>query len=83
MSEIITNEAEGKKNLNFIEAMVEKDLAEGKNQKVRMADVFKPVSRPNRTDTCISVMPKRFAWTSGLPNAMAGFATCALTIPIR
>ena len=31
MSEIITNEAEGKKNLNFIEAMVEKDLAEGKN----------------------------------------------------
>ena len=31
MNEIITTEAEGKKNLNFIEAMVEKDLAEGKN----------------------------------------------------
>ena len=79
MSEIITNEAEGKKNLNFIEAMVEKDLAEGKNG----GRVQKPVSRPNRTDTCISVMPKRFAWTSELPNAMAGFVTCALTILIR
>lgn len=31
MSDIITNEEEGKKNLNFIEAAVEKDLAEGKN----------------------------------------------------
>lgn len=31
MSEIITNEAESKKSLNFIEAAVEKDLAEGKN----------------------------------------------------
>ncbi len=31
MSEINTNEAENKKSLNFIEAAVEKDLAEGKN----------------------------------------------------
>ena len=31
MSDIKTNEEEGKKSLNFIEAMVEKDLAEGKN----------------------------------------------------
>ena len=31
MSDINTNEEEGKKNLNFIEATVEKDLAEGKN----------------------------------------------------
>ena len=31
MSDINTNEEEGKKNLNFIEAVVEKDLAEGKN----------------------------------------------------
>ena len=31
MSDINTNEEEGKKSLNFIEAMVEKDLAEGKN----------------------------------------------------
>ena len=30
MSDINTNEEEGKKNLNFIEAAVEKDLAEGK-----------------------------------------------------
>ena len=30
-SDINTNEEEGKKNLNFIEAAVEKDLAEGKN----------------------------------------------------
>ena len=32
MSDIKTNEEEGKKSLNFIEAMVEKDLAEGKNK---------------------------------------------------
>ena len=31
MSDINTNEEEGKKNLNLIEAAVEKDLAEGKN----------------------------------------------------
>ena len=31
LSDINTNEEEGKKNLNFIEAAVEKDLAEGKN----------------------------------------------------
>lgn len=31
MSDINTNEEEGKKNLNFIEAAVEKDLVEGKN----------------------------------------------------
>lgn len=31
MSDIRTNEEEGKKSLNFIEANVEKDLAEGKN----------------------------------------------------
>lgn len=31
MSDINTNEEEGKKNLNFIEAAVEKDLAESKN----------------------------------------------------
>ena len=31
MSDINTNEEEGKKNLNFIETAVEKDLAEGKN----------------------------------------------------
>ena len=31
MSDINTHEEEGKKNLNFIEAAVEKDLAEGKN----------------------------------------------------
>lgn len=31
MSDIKTNEEEGKKSLNFIEAFVEKDLAEGKN----------------------------------------------------
>ena len=31
MSDINTNEEEGKKNLNFIEVAVEKDLAEGKN----------------------------------------------------
>ena len=31
MSDINTNEEESKKNLNFIEAAVEKDLAEGKN----------------------------------------------------
>lgn len=31
MSDIKTNEEEGKKSLNFIEANVEKDLAEGKN----------------------------------------------------
>ena len=31
MSDINTNEEEGKKNLNFIEAAIEKDLAEGKN----------------------------------------------------
>ncbi|HIX21857.1 MAG TPA: glutamine--tRNA ligase/YqeY domain fusion protein [Candidatus Parabacteroides faecavium] len=31
MSEINMNEVESKKNLNFIEAIVEKDLAEGKN----------------------------------------------------
>ena len=31
MSDINTNEEEGKKNLNFIDAAVEKDLAEGKN----------------------------------------------------
>ncbi len=31
MSDINTNEEEGKKSLNFIEAAVEKDLAEGKN----------------------------------------------------
>ena len=31
MSDIKTNEEEGKKSLNFIEAMVVKDLAEGKN----------------------------------------------------
>ena len=31
MSDIKTNEEEGKKSLNYIEAMVEKDLAEGKN----------------------------------------------------
>ena len=31
MSDINTNEEEGKKNLNFIEAAVEKELAEGKN----------------------------------------------------
>ena len=30
MSEINTNEVESKKSLNFIEAAVEKDLAEGK-----------------------------------------------------
>ncbi|MCC8096440.1 MAG: glutamine--tRNA ligase/YqeY domain fusion protein [Tannerellaceae bacterium] len=31
MSDIRTNEEEGKKSLNFIEAIVEKDLSEGKN----------------------------------------------------
>ena len=31
MSDIKTNEEESKKSLNFIETMVEKDLAEGKN----------------------------------------------------
>ena len=31
MSDIKTNEVESKKSLNFIETMVEKDLAEGKN----------------------------------------------------
>ena len=31
MSDIRTNEEEGKKSLNFIEANVEKDLAEGTN----------------------------------------------------
>lgn len=31
MSEVSINEEEGKKSLNFIEAMIEKDLAEGKN----------------------------------------------------
>jgi len=33
MSEIRTNEEENKKSLNFIETIVEKDLAEGKNNK--------------------------------------------------
>ena len=42
MSDIKTNEEEGKKSLNFIEAMVEKDLAEGKN-KGRVQTRFPPV----------------------------------------
>ena len=42
MSDIRTNEEEGKKSLNFIEANVEKDL-----------DVYKPVSHPNQTAICI------------------------------
>ena len=41
MSDIKTNEEEGKKSLNFIEAMVEKDLAEGKN-KGRVQTRFPP-----------------------------------------
>ena len=41
MSDIKTNEEEGKKSLNFIEAMVEKDLAEGKNGK-RVQTRFPP-----------------------------------------
>ena len=52
MSDINTNEEEGKKNLNFIEAAVEKDLAE---------DVYKPVSRPSRTDTFTSATRRPFA----------------------
>ncbi len=41
MSDIKTNEEEGKKSLNFIEAMIEKDLAEGKN-KGRVQTRFPP-----------------------------------------
>ena len=41
MSDIKTNEEESKKNLNFIETMVEKDLAEGKNGK-RVQTRFPP-----------------------------------------
>ena len=41
MSDIKTNEEEGKKSLNFIEAMVEKDLAEGRN-KGRVQPRFPP-----------------------------------------
>lgn len=43
MSEINTNEVESKKSLNFIEAAVEKDLAEGKT-----VDVFRHVSLQSR-----------------------------------
>ena len=45
MSDIKTNEEEGKKSLNFIEAMVEKDLAEGKN-KGRVQTRFPPEPIP-------------------------------------
>ena len=41
MSDIKTNEEESKKSLNFIETMVEKDLAEGKNGK-RVQTRFPP-----------------------------------------
>lgn len=78
MSDIKTNEEEGKKSLNFIEAMVEKDLAEGKTR-----DVCKHASRPNQTDTCISDMPKPSVWISALHKNMEVFATYASTIPIR
>ena len=56
MSDINTNEEEGKKNLNFIEAAVEKDLAEGRTE-----DVYKPVSRPSPTDTFTSATRRPFA----------------------
>ncbi|MFQ6928603.1 MAG: glutamate--tRNA ligase family protein [Parabacteroides merdae] len=66
MSDIKTNEEEGKKSLNFIEAMVEKDLAEGKNKDVQTR------FPPEQTDTCISDMPKPSRLDFGVAQKYGG-----------
>ena len=76
MTEMNATESSEKKSLNFIEQIVEKDLKEGKN-----GGKYRPGSRPNRTDTYTSAMPKPSAWTSASPRNTEAYATCASTIP--
>ena len=77
MSEINTNEVESKKSLNFIEAAVEKDLAEGKNGG-RVQTRFPP--EPN--GYLHIGHAKAICLDLGLQNAMVVFATCVSMIPI-
>lgn len=78
MSDIKTNEEEGKKSLNFIEAMVEKDLAEGKN-KGRVQTRFPPATKRIPAYEHAKAICLDF----GLHKNMEVFATYASTIPIR
>ena len=57
MAELKNEETGEKKSLNFIEQIVENDLSEGKNggrvqTRFPPEEEYKPVSRPNLTDTC-------------------------------
>ena len=70
MTDIKNEEAGEKKSLNFIEQAVEKDLKEGKNG---------PASRPSRTDTFTSVMPKLFALISASQKNTAVYVTFVST----
>lgn len=78
MTDIKNEDTGDKKSLNFIEQAVEKDLKEGK-----MVEKCRPASRPSRTDTFTSVMPKLFALISASLPDMAVYVTFVSTTQTR
>ena len=77
MTDIKNEDTGDKKSLNFIEQAVEKDL------KVKMVEKGRPASRPSRTDTFTSVMPKLFALISASLPDMAVYVTFVSTTQTR